>query len=217
MSYYGHMVPTCEYDIRVRCPNPPVISFDMCIEHLQTARGLQHARERISSRQLFTYQDLQDEVKARTEAPLKDYHTTAIEQMMDALNEAQDWARRCHNMLYAIPPDQWRYTDRTGKTDSIPELTAYERAKSEVARLAERAAKMSLQEKVVSLGRAQTELVIRLAMGTIEDLGLNADQFDKARAILLERFRKEAHLSARHEAQAEASLESLSVPKAIVS
>jgi hypothetical protein len=75
---------------------------------------------------------------------------------------------------------------------------------------------MSLQEKIVSLGRAQTELVVRLAMGTIEDLGLDVHTFDRARAILLERFRKEAHLSARHEAQVESSLESMNAPKAIV-
>jgi hypothetical protein len=68
----------------------------------------------------------------------------------------------------------------------------------------------------VSLGRAQTELVIRLAMGTIEDLGLDVATFDKARTILLERFRKEAHLSARHEAQVTAELEGMNAPKAIV-
>lgn len=188
----------------------------MCIEHLNTARGLSHARERIGSKQMFTYLDLQEEVKARTEAPLKDYHTTALEKMADALAEAEEWANHCRSALYAIPTDQWRFTARDGSIGSIPEVTAYERAKAEVAKLAERAAKMSLQEKVVSLGRAQTELVIRLAMGTVEDLGLDADQFDKARAILLERFRAEAHLSARHEAQVEQELESMNAPKAIV-
>jgi len=75
---------------------------------------------------------------------------------------------------------------------------------------------MSLAEKVVSLGRAQTELVIRLAMGTVEDLGLDASTFDKARTILLDRFRKEAHLSAKHEAQVTVELEGLNAPKAIV-
>lgn len=188
----------------------------MCIEHLNTARGLSHARERIGSRELFTYLDLVNEVRSQTEAPLKDYHTTALEKMADALREAEDWANLCRDALYAIPTDQWRFTDRTGSIGSIPELTAYERAKAEVAKLAERAAKMSLQEKVVSLGRAQTELVIRLAMGTIEDLGLDADAFDKARSILLDRFRKEAHLSARHEAQVESELEGMNAPKAIV-
>ena len=210
------MIPTCSYDIRVTCKNPPAISFDMCIEHLRTARGLAHARERIDSGALFTYFDLENEIKARTEAPLKDYHTTALEQMSEALAEAQEWARHTRELLYSKDPSDWRYTARDGTIGPIPEVAAYEKAQAAVARLVERASKMSLQEKVVSLGRAQTELVIRLAMGTIEDLGLDAAQFDKARAILLERFRKEAHLSARHEAQAEASLEGLNAPKAIV-
>lgn len=210
------MIPPCQYDIRVSCKEPPVINFEMCIKHLQTPRGLAHARERIDSSQLFTYQDLQNEIQTRSEAPLKDYHTTALEQMAEALAEAQDWARHCREMLYSIPMDQWRYTDRHGAEQVRSEVTAYERAQAAVARLVERASKMSLQEKVVSLGRAQTELVIRLAMGTIEDLGLDANAFDKARAILLEKFRAEAHLSARHEAQVEARLESLDAPKAIL-
>ena len=96
------------------------------------------------------------------------------------------------------------------------EVTLYERAQDRLARLVERASKMSLQEKVVSLGRAQTELVIRLAMGTLEDLGLDVDTFDKARAILLERFRREAHLSAKHEAQVTVQLEGSSAKKAIL-
>ena len=188
----------------------------MCIEHLNTARGLSHARERIGSKELFTYRDLDEEIGRRSEAPLKDYHTTALEQMAQALTEQQEFAAHAREMLYAIPPDQWRYTDRTGGEQVRMEVTLYERAQDRVARLVERASKMSLQEKVVSLGRAQTELVIRLAMGTIEDLGLDSDTFDKARSILLERFRKEAHLSARHEAQVETELESLNAKKAIV-
>lgn len=210
------MIPPCQYDIRVRCPNPPAISFDMCIEHLRTARGLAHARERLDSGELFTYVDLENEIKRQTEAPLQDYHTTALEQMAVALQEAQDWCKQTREMLYQIPPDQWRYQDRTGGEQVRMEVKNYENAQDRLARLVERASKMSLQEKVVSLGRAQTELVIRLAMGTIEDLGLDVSQFDKARTILLERFRKEAHLSARHEAQVTQELESMNAQKAIV-
>lgn len=210
------MIPPCQYDIRIRCPQPPAIGFDMCIEHLQTARGLSHARERIDSGELFTYFDLENEIRSQSEAPLKDYHTTALEQMAQALAEAQEWCKRCREMLYSIPMDQWRYQDRTGGEQVRMEVKNYEAAQASVARLVERASKMSLQEKVVSLGRAQTELVIRLAMGTIEDLGLDAATFDKARSILLERFRAEAHLSARHEAQVTHELESMNAPKAIV-
>lgn len=210
------MIPPCQYDIRAACPNPTVINFDMCVEHLQTPRGLSHARERLGSGELFTYRDLEEEIRSRSEAPLQDYHTTALEQMAEALLEAQRWAQQCRESLYQIPTQDWRYTARDGSVGQIPEVLAYEKAKAEVAKLAERAAKMALQEKIVSLGRAQTELVIRLAMGTIEDLGLDADAFDKARAILLEKFRAEAHLSARHEAQAELALGKLNAPKAIV-
>lgn len=216
LYYLGMMIPPCQYDLRVNCSHPPVIGFDMCIEHLNTARGLSHARERIGSKELFTYLDLANEVKAQTEAPLKDYHTTALEQMAEALAEAQDWCRQCREMLYSIPTDQWRYQDRTGGEQVRMEVKIYEAAQDRLARLVEKASKMSLSEKVVSLGRAQTELVIRLAMGTLEDLGLDADAFDKARSILLERFRKEAHLSARHEAQVEKELETMNAPKAIV-
>lgn len=188
----------------------------MCIIHLQTHRGLAHARERIDSGQLFTYEDLEAEVKERSEAPIADYHTTALEQMSAALQEQLDFAAHARSMLYSIPLDEWRYTDRHGTEQTRMEVTLYERAQDRVAKMVERASKMSLQEKVVSLGRAQTELVIRLAMGTIEDLGLDAKTFDDARVILLQRFRKEAHLSARHEAHVEQELEGMNAPKAIV-
>lgn len=188
----------------------------MCIEHLQTSRGLAHAREVIDSGQMFTYADLQQEIQTRTEAPLKDYHTTVLEQMSAALAEQQSFAAEARKMLYSIDPSEWRYTDRHHTEQTRMEVTLYERAQDRVARMVERTAKLSLQEKVVSLGRAQTELVVRLAMGTIEDLGLDVDMFDKARSILLDRFRKEAHLSARHEAQVTESLEGLDAPKAIV-
>lgn len=210
------MTPTCQYDVRTTCPNSPAIGFDMCIQHLQTSRGLAHARERIDSGQLFTYRDLETEIQSRTEAPLKDYHTTALEQMAQALAEQQRFAAHARDMLYSISPADWRFTDRHGQEQTRMEVTLYERAQDRLARLVERASKMSLQEKVVSLGRAQTELVVRLAMGTIEDLGLDSDTFDRARKILLERFRKEAHLSARHEAQVTVELEGLSATKAIV-
>lgn len=210
------MAPPCTYDLRKSCTNPCAIGFEMCILHLQTARGLAHAREKLDSGALFTYQDLENEIRARTEAPLKDYHTTALEQMSEALLEAQQWCGQARAMLYSIPPEEWRYTDRHGTEQVRSEVTMYERAQQNVARLVERASKMSLQEKVVSLGRQQTELVIRLAMGTLEDLGLDAGTFDRARAMLLERFRREAHLSARHEAQVTAELESPLAQKAIL-
>ena len=213
------MTVTCEYDLRKRCQGSPVIGFRMCIPHLQTSRGLAHAREIIDSGTLFTYFDLETEIQSRTEAPLKDYHTTALEQMSEALAEQQRFATDAKRMLYALSPEEWRYTDRHGTEQTRMEVTMYEKAMERVARLVERASKMSLQEKVVSLGRAQTELVVRLAMGTIEDLGLDADAFDKARTILLEKFRKEAHLSARHEAQIEQVLMGEvdeNAPKAIV-
>lgn len=208
--------PVCTYDVRNACHNPAVISFEMCILHLQTARGLVHARERLDSGQLFTYADLEAEIRIRTEAPLQDYHTTALEQMAQQLEEAQRWQTQARTMLYQIPMEEWRYTDRHGTEQVRSEVTMYERAQQNTARLVERASKMSLQEKVVSLGRAQTELVIRLAMGTIEDLGLDARTFDRARAMLLERFRREAHLSARHEAQVTHELEGEYAPKAII-
>src|SRR3954462_11626015 len=108
------MSPTCQYDVRTSCPNSPAISFDMCIQHLQTSRGLAHARERIDSGQLFTYRDLEDEIRSRTEAPLKDYHTTALEQMAMALEEQQSFAEDARRMLYSLDPSDWRYTDRHG-------------------------------------------------------------------------------------------------------
>lgn len=210
------MAPPCTYDVRRQCTNPCAIGFEMCIEHLKTARGLAHGREKLDSGALFTYQDLENEIKARTEAPLKDYHTTAIEQMVQQVEEAQRWQAQARAMLYDIPPEEWRYTDRHGTEQVRSEVTMYERAQQNVARLVERASKMALSEKVTSLGREQTELVIRLAMGTLEDLGLDAATFDRARAMLLERFRREAHLSARHEAQVTAELESPLAQKAIL-
>lgn len=214
--YSSCMAPSCTYDLRSQCPESPVIGFDMCIAHLKTGRGLAHARERLESGALFTYRDLEEEIRSRTEAPLKDYHTTALEQMAVALEEQQRFTENARQMLYRLPPGEWRYTDRHGTEQTRMEVTMYEKAMAATARLVRETAKISLQEKVVSLGRAQTELVIRLIMGTLEDLGLDSDDFDRARAILLDKFRKEAHLSARHEAQVENELEIKRAKKAIV-
>jgi hypothetical protein len=56
---------------------------------------------------------------------------------------------------------------------------------------------MAIQEKLTSLGKAQTELIIRIIMGVITDLELDSETYDRARQLLIQRLDREANLPPR--------------------
>jgi hypothetical protein len=191
------MSPSCSFNDD--CHDSPVIGFEYCPDHLSSPRGIFHAQERIREGPMFTVADLEAEIARRTDIPENDYHTSALEKMDAVLTEILEWNEDAKTNLYAIPRDEWRYRDRTQSEQTRMEVGLYERSQDRAARVLKDVSKMALSEKIVSIGRAQTELIIRIMMGTLEDLGLDVHMFDKGRKILLRRFQDEGNLSSRVE------------------
>lgn len=189
------------------CKGSRVIGFQYCPPHLQTPRGTQHALSVIKSGALLTEDDLEMEIARRTDVPENDYHTSALEKMDKTLTDLLDFTDRTKIMLFEIPANDWRYSHRTAGEQTRMEVGLYERALDRAARTLKDVSKMALEEKITSLGRAQVELVIRILMGTVIELGLDSDTITRARTILLRRFRDEANLSSRLEQRTEKQLE----------
>lgn len=196
----------CTYE--PTCRGSRVVGFDFCTPHLQTPRGQQHALDRIKSGALLNEDDLMAEIARRSDVPETDYHKSALEKMDKTLSELLDFTERTKTMLFDIPAGDWRYMHRTAGEQTRMEVGLYERALDRASRVLKDVSKMALEEKIVSLGKAQTELVIRILMGTIMELGLDASGITRARSILLRRFQEEANLSSRLEAKVTAELES---------
>jgi hypothetical protein len=66
---------------------------------------------------------------------------------------------------------------------------------------------MALQEKIISLGRAQMELVIELVQGTLEDIMADKEMVQAAKKALYKRFQDRANLTRRVEREAATRLE----------
>lgn len=171
-------------------------------------RGQQHALERIKSGALFTEDDLETEIARRGAIPDTDYHTSALEKMDKTLTELLAFTDHTKEMLFAISSGDWRYSHRTAGEQTRMEVGLYERAMDRAARVLKDVSKMALEEKTVSLGRRQVELMISILMGTILEIGLESDQVNIARAVLLRRFQEEANLSSKLEAKVTGELES---------
>jgi RNA polymerase-interacting CarD/CdnL/TRCF family regulator len=175
---------------------------------MKTSRGHQHALNRINSGAVLTEVDLEAELARRTDLPEQDYHTSALEKMDKTLTELLQFTEQAKTILHDIPVEDWRYMHRTSGEQTRMEVGLYERALDRAARVLKDVSKMALEEKVISLGKAQTELVIRILMGTIMEMGLDAASVSRARTILLRRFQEEANLSSRLEANVTKELES---------
>lgn len=188
------------------CKGSRVIGFDYCPPHLATTKGLNHARDRILSGALFTEDDVESEIARRGTIPEKDYHTSALEKMDRTLTELMDFTEQTKTMLFSIPPANWRYEHRTSGEQVRMEVSLYERALDRSTRVLKDVSKMAIEEKTVSLGRQQVELMIRILMGVVMDIGLNSDQITHARAVLLRRFQEEANLSSKLEHKVTAEL-----------
>lgn len=196
----------CSYE--PACKGSRVVGFDFCVPHMQTPRGQQHALERIKSGAMLTEDDLIAEIERRSDVPETDYHKSALEKMDKTLTELLEFTDRTRLMLFEIPHDDWRYMHRTAGEQTRMEVGLYERAMDRAARVLKDVSKMALEEKIVSLGKQQTELVIRIMMGTIMELGLDAEGITRARSILLRRFQEEANLSSKLEDKVTKELES---------
>lgn len=208
----------CQYDLRSGgrgCQKEKAFDYLFCPEHLDTPRGRAHVMEVIQSRQLVKPSDIQAAIDKAKELPEADYHTSALEQMANTLTVIQDWVDETRQQLDSLPKEQWRYKDRAQQEQVRTEVVLYERALDRVSRHLGAMSKVSLHDKIVSLGKAQVDMMIRMIMTVVSELQLRDDVATKANAILLDLFEREANLTARVEHHAQKQLASAPPPMTV--
>jgi hypothetical protein len=146
-------------------------------------------------------------VKQAQEVPDVDYQTSALEKMSDALDLILNWLNESRSNLDALGgSENWRYRDRAGTEQQRTELGVYERALDRMSRHLSSMSKVALQEKIVTLGKAQVDMMIRMMISVITELKLDPATYDRARYILLEKLEQEANLVPRVETHAREKL-----------
>lgn len=198
----------CMYDQRSGqgCKEERTMDFEFCIEHLQTPRGRQHALDVISKGDLTLPSEVQRAIDAAREIPDEDYQTSALEKMSEALDRILEWEEDAKGRLHAIDERNWRYEDRKGAEQLRSEVGIYERALDRTSKHVGSMSKAAFQEKMITLGKAQVEMMIRMLMSVVTELKLPNDKTDYARQVLLEKFRNEANLTPRIESVANKQL-----------
>lgn len=191
------------------CVGDNVMNFDYCIEHLQTPRGAQHMLDRVKSGQVVTQKSIEEQISNVRVLDSKDYQTSALEKMGDALDRVLEWEEGARQLLGRIDADEWRYTDRAGTEQVRSEVGIYERAQDRTTRTLTSVSKMAIEQKLVSLGKAQTEMIIRIIMGVINDMKLPEAEFTRAKKFIMQRLAGEANLAPRTKANVKNQLESV--------
>ena len=194
------MLP-CRYDLRTSgrgCPNERALDYDYCQAHLDTPRGRQHVADVIQRGQLTTPSMVQTAIEKAKEIPEEDYHTSALEQMAMALETIQSWVDEARANLDSLGgPEYWRYKDRAQQEQQHTFLGVYERALDRLSKHLGAMSKVSLQDKTVSLGKAQIDMMIRMIMNVVVELRLTDNDAQRAQSLLLELMEREANLSGR--------------------
>jgi hypothetical protein len=194
------MMP-CKYDLRTSgrgCPNERAFDYDFCQEHLDTPRGRQHVTDVIQRGRLVRLSDIREEIEKAKEIPEQDYHTSALEQMTIALEDIQNWVDEARANLESIGGrDHWRYRDRGGQEQLHSFVSIYERALDRMSKHLGAMAKISLQDKTVSLGKAQVDMVIHMVMSVVTELRLDDARAQRAQTLLLEYMEREGNLTGR--------------------
>lgn len=207
---------TCLYDVRMGgggCPNERTLDFEYCLDHLNSPRGKQHVMDVIARGSITLPSQVEQAIKEAREVPDEDYQTTALERMAEALDLIQGWVTETRSNLDSLGGSaNWRYKDRAGTEQQRTELGTYERALDRMSRHLSSMSKVAMAEKIVSLGKAQVDMMIRLMMSTITELRLNAEFSDRMRFILLEKLEAEANLTPRVERHAKEQLALESAP-----
>lgn len=197
---------TCLYDVRSgggKCPNERTLDFEYCRDHLNTPRGRQHVMDVISRGSITTPSQVEQVVREAQEVPDEDYQTTALERMAAALDVIMSWVEESRVNLDSLGgAENWRYRDRAGTEQQRTELGVYERALDRMSRHLSAMGKVALQEKIVTLGKAQVDMMIRLMMSIITEMRLDATSTDKMKFLLLEKLSDEANLVPRVERHA---------------
>lgn len=196
----------CSYEPRNGCRNETAVNFKFCIPHLNTPRGMQHMIDTARSGHMLVQSDIDRAIEQRTRIPEKDAQTTALEKMLEALDRVLEFEAFAGKQMAKLDPVDWRFLDRTGSEQLRSEVQIYERAMERTARVLKDISKMALQEKIVGLGKAQTELIIRIMMSAVSDMGLDAKQIDTAKKVLLEKLIGEAHMGYRTKEHVTAAL-----------
>jgi hypothetical protein len=201
---------TCLYDARSGqkgCPNERTLDFDFCNPHLNTPRGRQHVTDVIARGGLTVPSQVEAAIKQAQEVPDVDYQTSALEKMSEALDLILNWLNESRSNLDALGgSENWRYRDRAGTEQQRTELGVYERALDRMSRHLSSMSKVALQEKIVTLGKAQVDMMIRMMISVITELKLDPATYDRARYILLEKLEQEANLVPRVEDHAREKL-----------
>lgn len=144
---------------------------------------------------LTTGSDIERIIKQSEEIPEMDYQTAALVGMAELVQRITDWEKSSYTRLHSISPDQWRYKDRAQSEQIRSEVLVYERALDRAANALTRVSKMAIDKKLVSLGKAQTELMIKMLLSVISKLTLTPAAQEQAKRYLLEEFQKEAALA----------------------
>lgn len=146
---------------------------------------------------MLVQSDIERVIDQRTRIPDKDARMTALEKMLEAFDRVIAFEHATGKLMENLNPSDWRYTDRTGSEQIRSEVVLYERAMDRTARVLKDISKMALDSKIVSLGKAQTELMVRILMSTINELGLDVRQLEHARGVLLSKMLEEANMGHR--------------------
>lgn len=201
---------TCLYELRTNgggCPNERTLDYEYCQAHLNTPRGRQHVMDVIARGSITLPSQVEQAISDAQEIPDLDYQTSALEKMAEGLDLIRGWVDESRANLDAIGgSENWRYKDRAGTEQQRTELGVYERALDRLSRHLSSMGKVALQEKLVTLGKAQVDMMIRLMMSVISELALDAQTTDRAKYVLLEKLKKEANLVPRVEKRAEEQL-----------
>jgi hypothetical protein len=208
----------CKYDLRAGgrgCQQERALDYDFCLEHMDTPRGFQHAKDVIQRKQLTLPSQVQQAIDKAKEIPEDDYHTSALEQMANTLEVIQQWVEESRRHLDTVPQDQRRYKDKGGQEQLRSEVAIYERALLMISKHLGAMSKISLQDKIVSLGKAQVDMMIRMIMTVVEELRLDAERKSEAQALLLDILERDANLTSRVENYAQKQLNPSAPPTVV--
>jgi hypothetical protein len=191
----------CKYDLRTSgrgCPNERAFDYDFCQQHLDTPRGRQHVLDVIQRGELLTPSKVAAAIAKAKEIPEEDYHTSALEQMAIALETIQNWVDESRSNLDSLGgAHAWRWKDKSNQEVQHTFVGIYERAMDRLSKHLAGMSKVSLQDKTVSLGKAQIDMMIRMVMSVVAELRLDDDRARRAQVLLLEYMEREANLTGR--------------------
>lgn len=175
---------------------------------MDTPRGRQHVQDVIQRGKLSKPSDMEELIAKAKEIPEEDYHTSALEQMAMALETIQKWVDEARANMDTLTADQYRYKDRAGQEQLHSFVSIYERAMDRLSKHLGSMSKVSLQDKTVSLGKAQIDMMIRMVMSVVSELRLDDDRARRAQVLLLELMEREANLTGRVDHYARKQLDS---------